>query len=410
MEQRPDRAGVGAADEPARLRPVRRAGRRPRCPGHPGTRPHRHRAGHRCPCQRGLLRVHPVRGGLGRGAGHADRRRAGPARTGEGVHGRPERLLQDLGHPAADGGVRPHRLTGRPARLARREVQGVEFPRRRPARGRHRPGPAADRRDALLAHRHRRFRRQPVLREHARQHLAHQAGHHTHRCRRVRPRPAHPPLRRIRQQHHPLVGIRPRRPLRRRGSTRPAHRRHPDLLPPAPLAAPGYPPLEDPSCHASPPARRDPAALAHAARAWVPLVQIPPRRPRLVTFRDERGRELFDLPDAPRPDPDTPAPVRFLYDFDNLLLSHDDRSRVVTVNYADQGFGRTNEQPRSVLVDGYVAATWKLATNRDTATLTVRPFRKLTAAEHEQLDAEGARLLAFLTPSTTVHDIVLHWH
>ncbi|MCA2227495.1 winged helix DNA-binding domain-containing protein [Nonomuraea aurantiaca] len=215
---------------------------------------------------------------------------------------------------------------------------------------------------------------------------------------------------------------------------------------------------------------RDPAALAQAARAWVPLVQVPPRglwgrsgpaahttvetwlgrtvdpaasvdtlvlrylaafgpatvldaqrwcgltrlsevvdrlRPRLVTFRDEQGRELFDLPDAPRPDPDTPAPVRFLYDFDNLLLSHNDRSRVVTVDYADQGFGRTNEQPRSVLVDGYVAATWKLATSRDTATLTVRPFRKPTTAEHEQLDAEGARLLAFLAPSTPVHDVVV---
>ncbi|MEV0136772.1 winged helix DNA-binding domain-containing protein [Dactylosporangium sp. NPDC050688] len=215
---------------------------------------------------------------------------------------------------------------------------------------------------------------------------------------------------------------------------------------------------------------RDPAALAQAARAWVPLVQVPPRglwrrsgpaahspietwlgravdpdpsvdtlvlrylaafgpasvldaqqwcgltrlseivdrlRARLVTFRDEHGRELFDLPDAPRPDPDTPAPVRFLYDFDNLLLSHADRGRFVTVNFADQGFGTTNEQPRSVLVDGFVAATWKLATNRDTATLTVRPFRRLTAAEHEQLDDEGARLLTFLSPNTTDHDVVV---
>jgi hypothetical protein len=215
---------------------------------------------------------------------------------------------------------------------------------------------------------------------------------------------------------------------------------------------------------------RDPAAMAQAARAWVPLVQVPPRglwrrsgpaahspietwlgravdpnpsvdtlvlrylaafgpattsdaqqwcgltrlaevidrlRPRLVAFRDEQGRELFDLPDAPRPDPETPAPVRFLYDFDNLLLSHADRSRVVTVNYAGQGFGTTNEQPRSVLVDGHVAATWKHTVNRGTATLTVRPFRNLTAAEHEQLIDEGAGLLTFLAPDATARDIVV---
>jgi hypothetical protein len=97
-------------------------------------------------------------------------------------------------------------------------------------------------------------------------------------------------------------------------------------------------------------------------------------RPRLVTFRDELGRELFDLPDAPRPHPDMPDPVRFLYDFDNLLLSHADRNRVLAADFADQGFAGTMKQPRSVLVDGFVAATWKVAV-RDTATLTVRPFR-----------------------------------
>lgn len=63
-------------------------------------------------------------------------------------------------------------------------------------------------------------------------------------------------------------------------------------------------------------------------------------RPQLVVFRDEQGRELFDLPDAPRPPADTPAPVRYLYDFDNLLLSHADRGRVLTVDFADQGFMR----------------------------------------------------------------------
>ena len=83
-------------------------------------------------------------------------------------------------------------------------------------------------------------------------------------------------------------------------------------------------------------------------------------RPELVTFTDEDGRELFDVPQGPRPDGDTPAPVRFLYDYDNLLLSHADRSRVVLdVDYAAHGYtADSNRQPSSLLVDGFVAGTW----------------------------------------------------
>ncbi|MBG0829870.1 winged helix DNA-binding domain-containing protein [Planomonospora sp. ID67723] len=213
----------------------------------------------------------------------------------------------------------------------------------------------------------------------------------------------------------------------------------------------------------------DPASMAQAIRASVPLVQVPPRgvwgesgpaahqavetwlgrpvetgaslerlvlrylaafgpatvrdvqhwcgltrlgeiverlRPGLAVFRDERGRELFDLPDAPRPDADTPAPVRFVYDYDNLLRSHADLSRLVTVDYAAQGFGMTGEEPSSVLVDGFAAATWKLVTRRGTATLTVRPFRKLTGAEEEAVSAEGAALLAFAAAGAKARDIV----
>lgn len=78
----------------------------------------------------------------------------------------------------------------------------------------------------------------------------------------------------------------------------------------------------------------------------------------LITFRDEDGRELFDLPAAPRPDPDTPAPVRLLYDFDNLLLSHVDRSRVVTDDFMRFSWRPNGPVPSPILIDGSTAGDW----------------------------------------------------
>src|SRR5207344_2243009 len=94
-------------------------------------------------------------------------------------------------------------------------------------------------------------------------------------------------------------------------------------------------------------------------------------RPRLRSFRDERGTELFDLPDAPRPDPDTPAPPRFLPEFDNLLLSHADRTRVI----ADEHRALVSVNG-SVLVDGFAVGTWTVSREpkAGAATLLVRPF------------------------------------
>ena len=129
-------------------------------------------------------------------------------------------------------------------------------------------------------------------------------------------------------------------------------------------------------------------------------------RPRLVAFRDESGVELYDLPDAPRPDPDTPAPARFLYDFDNLLLSHADRGRVITDAYLRQNFDVHGPMPRIILLDGVTAGTWTLATAWGTATLTVHPFGKLSAAAREALTIEGGSLLRFVAAGASVHDVV----
>ncbi len=118
-------------------------------------------------------------------------------------------------------------------------------------------------------------------------------------------------------------------------------------------------------------------------------------RPRLLTFRDEHGTELFDLPDAPRPDQDTPAPPRFLPEFDNLLLSHADRTRVVPADLK----GRTwsgNQAHRVLLVDGFLAGLWHF-TDR---TLTVEPFGTFTKDQRAAVVEEGERMVAVLHEGT----------
>jgi hypothetical protein len=117
--------------------------------------------------------------------------------------------------------------------------------------------------------------------------------------------------------------------------------------------------------------------------------------PRLRRDRDESGSELLDLPDAPRPDPDTPAPVRFLPEYDNLLLSHADRGRVIPgrrpVPLPPGNGGRTG----TVLIDGRWNGIWTLSRTGGHAALRVQPHDPITGRDAEALEAEGARLLSF---------------
>jgi hypothetical protein len=119
-------------------------------------------------------------------------------------------------------------------------------------------------------------------------------------------------------------------------------------------------------------------------------------RPKLVSFVAEDGRELFDLPDAPRPDEDEVAPVRFLPEFDNVTLAHANRGRII--DSRPQKPPPENAVLRTFLVDGFVAGYWKIVRDRSRATLQLEPFKPLAAQARVALGAEGEQLLAFATP------------
>ena len=119
-------------------------------------------------------------------------------------------------------------------------------------------------------------------------------------------------------------------------------------------------------------------------------------RPRLRTFRDDAGRELFDVEDGLIADEDLPAPIRFLPQYDNVFLSHDDRSRILTdaVSVPDLAWRG------GVLVDGFVAAAWRIDRDRRRAAMTVTLAQPVTADQRVEIEREGERLQAFLAPDS----------
>lgn len=150
-----------------------------------------------------------------------------------------------------------------------------------------------------------------------------------------------------------------------------------------------------------------PATVADVA-TWSRLTRLRPvlerLRPGLATFRDERGRELFDLPDAPRPDASVPAPVRFLPEYDNVLLSHADRSRIVPASLREGLAGRIEGLNHgAVLVNGFLAGMWRL----EGTELVVRLGVPLSKRASASVVAEGRRLLRWLGDQTEAEDVRL---
>lgn len=169
------------------------------------------------------------------------------------------------------------------------------------------------------------------------------------------------------------------------------------------------------------PATGDPGALVRRylaafgpasvrdAEAWSGLAPLAEAfealRPRLRVFHDERGRELFDLPQAPRPPADTPAPARLLPEYDNLLLGHADRSRVIADEHRKGLVTRNLVLPATFLVDGFVQGTWKIERSRAAAVLTLKAFDSSSKRAKADLTREGTDLLRFAESDARTREV-----
>jgi hypothetical protein len=128
-------------------------------------------------------------------------------------------------------------------------------------------------------------------------------------------------------------------------------------------------------------------------------------RPGLQTYHDEGRRELFDLPELSLPSTDVPAPVRFLPEYDNLLLSHSNRTRVIADAHRSKVYLPGLRVAATILVDGFVRGTWKIEKIKNAATLAIEPFAKLTKPERAALSEEGERLVRFVEATANSFDV-----
>ena len=153
-----------------------------------------------------------------------------------------------------------------------------------------------------------------------------------------------------------------------------------------------------------------PATVADA-RTWSGLAGLGEvferLRPRLATFRDEAGRELFDLPDAPRPEPDIPAPPRFLPEYDNVLLSHADRTRINDEGHPMPWPAGNGAAMGTLLVDGFLRGTWRVTRHGDEARLAIEPYVSFTAQQRHEVEAEAAALLDLVAPNAARREVDL---
>lgn len=150
-----------------------------------------------------------------------------------------------------------------------------------------------------------------------------------------------------------------------------------------------------------------PASVADA-QIWLGLSRLAPTfealRPSLAVFHGEDGQELFDLPEADRPPGEAEAPVRFLGEFDNVLLAHDDRSRIISAEHKSRLYTANGILRAAVLVDGSTAGRWRIEDGKAESVLRIELFDKVAKPVARALAEEGERLLAFAAKNA-VHDV-----
>jgi hypothetical protein len=147
------------------------------------------------------------------------------------------------------------------------------------------------------------------------------------------------------------------------------------------------------------------------AQTWSGLRAIAPvferLRRKLRVFQDPRGRELFDLPRAPRPPENVDAPVRLLPEFDNHVLSHTDRSRVIRDEHRKFLSTMNGRVPAVFLIDGMAEGSWSIERSKHRVVLRIEPFESMPKRGREELNAEAEALLAFLHPETQAREIAI---
>ncbi len=138
---------------------------------------------------------------------------------------------------------------------------------------------------------------------------------------------------------------------------------------------------------------------------------IAPFKADLVTYKDEAGKEYLDVPDMPLPDGETPAPVRFLPELDNLLVCHPARIGVVSAAYRARIYPKNGRLAATIMTDGLVRGVWRIEKTKKAVKLMIEPFEAISPDEQHALHVEGERLIRFIGATEGVGDenAVVEW-